>query len=165
MKEAIKYISKAWTIPEDKIEELRTVVKGKQRIKPLGGAKPLVPEAKPCKCGDPDCKARFLGEGRLIRMDESTMEIEAVLSDNLPGDQPVIEMKAPSGFDGEDNTYRLIFNKVEGEWKLLYLIRYELAPQKGIREAAQNAPPGDRWRYFRNKSEENHKIQAERMAG
>jgi hypothetical protein len=155
MKEVIKYLSKAWEIPEDKHDELRRIAKGKNRIKPLGNARPVIPDPKPCECGDTNCKAHFLGEAHLVSKTEDTIELEAVLPDpsRLPQDHPVLEMTAPAG--SEDNTYRLIFKREGREWVLLYLIHYKLAPQERNRRPRQEAPPGDRWEYFRN-------LQAER---
>lgn len=58
MREAIKYVTKPWEIPEDKADELRRVLFGKKRIWPFGGAKPVVPESTCPGCGQPtdQCK-------------------------------------------------------------------------------------------------------------
>ncbi len=57
MLEAVKYLTKMWDIPEEDHEEFRAAMRGKKRVWPLGGAKPVKPEKEcPC-CGYADCKA------------------------------------------------------------------------------------------------------------
>jgi hypothetical protein len=155
MSEVIKYLSKTWEIPEDKKDELRKVAKGKNRIKPLGNARPVIPDPKPCKCGDPECKAHVIGEGTLIRKEKNIVEFEASLSDHLPEGLHPIEMDTPPG--KEEGTYRLVFTRQGDEWTLLYLIHYRnLRRRNAVTRQAQAPPIGDRWSYFRQ-------LQAERM--
>jgi hypothetical protein len=67
IREALKYVTKFWTIPDDKVDEVRAALKGLKKIWPLGGAKPaeidhLCPE---CKC--PDCQVEEYRLGATFR--------------------------------------------------------------------------------------------------
>jgi hypothetical protein len=61
MREAVKYLTKPWEIPDDKADELRRVVRGKKRIWPLGGARPVSDIGVCPGCGKKECKVVSVG--------------------------------------------------------------------------------------------------------
>jgi hypothetical protein len=63
MREAVKYVTKPWDIPTDKAGELRQVLFGRKRVWPLGGARPVVHEAKCPGCGEPTSQCHALDVG------------------------------------------------------------------------------------------------------
>lgn len=63
IKEAAKYVTKAWQIPEEYHAEFRQAIRGLKRVWPLGGATPAEIETICPFCGDPACHARMLGIG------------------------------------------------------------------------------------------------------
>ena len=57
LREAIKYTTKAWEIPEDKADELLKALKGKKRTWVIGRIKPQEEEPAKCPgCNQTDCK-------------------------------------------------------------------------------------------------------------
>jgi hypothetical protein len=64
IREAVKYLTKFWMIPDDRCDEVCSALKGKKKIWPLGGAKPepvdhICPE---CKCIECVCEQYRLAQ-------------------------------------------------------------------------------------------------------
>ena len=106
MREVIKYLTKMWEIPADKTDEFRLVIRGKQRIKPLGGAKPAEPETVcPC-CGEKTCRAEFIGQGTELHSEttgdgKQVMILECELIDPGTGmlvNRPLVFQHGPTGW-------------------------------------------------------------------
>jgi hypothetical protein len=63
VEEGIKYVTKAWEIPDDKADELRHAVFGRKRIWPLGDAQPVEIESVCPGCGKPTSECRIIDIG------------------------------------------------------------------------------------------------------
>lgn len=56
IKETVKYLTKPWDVPADRVGEFRRAVRGVKRVWPLGGARPVEPDHTCPYCGSLECR-------------------------------------------------------------------------------------------------------------
>lgn len=67
MREALKYVTKFWEIPDDKKHHVSAALKGKKKVWPLGGASPLEVDHVCPECQCPECQVEQYRLGNTFR--------------------------------------------------------------------------------------------------